>query len=232
MLRHFRGTSTVGAVSDSSIEQLRARVPTSVHGQLERSAGLGFLGSMPLSDQVDHALGFVATIEESLGRHPRSVLDLGTGGGLPGLVLASCWPQCQVVLIDANERRTSFLATETEGADGRVLVLRGRAEELGRIADHREAVEVVTARSFGAPGVTAECASPLVEVDGLVVVSEPPDVEANDRWPSAGLQAMGLVARPATRFDGRFGFRVLEKVETCPDRFPRRVGIPTKRPIF
>ena len=69
---------------------------------LARSFDLGFLGAMPIADQIDHALGFVAVIEELPGRPPASVIDLGTGGGVPGLVLISCWQGARVVLMDAS----------------------------------------------------------------------------------------------------------------------------------
>jgi 16S rRNA (guanine527-N7)-methyltransferase len=201
---------------------------------LRRSAELDFLGGMPLSDQIDHALGFVAMVEGLLGRSPESFLDLGTGGGVPGLVLVSCWPGARAVLLDANERRTEFLAGELETVADlpSAGVVPGRAEELGRRPELREVSEVVTVRSFGSPAVTAECASPLLRVGGVLVVSEPPDSNGADRWPTEGLRTVGLEVDGAFRFDDRFGYQSLRKADAVSDRFPRRVGIPTKRPLF
>ncbi len=201
---------------------------------LVRSAAQGFLGSMPIEDQVTHALGFRAAVEEHLGRSPESFLDLGTGGGIPGLVLAVIWPGSRAVLLDANERRTSFLVSELEGLvrSGQLEVVRGRAEEAGHDPALRGAFEVVTSRSFGSPAVTAECAAPLVRRGGFVVVSEPPDEGSSARWPADALASLGLRPVASSRYEGRFGYQVLEKVEETPDRYPRRVGIPAKRPLF
>ena len=201
---------------------------------LRRSAERGFLGGMEIDEQIRHALGFVHAVEAELGRPPRSVIDLGTGGGLPGLVLIASWTSAQVVLFDANERRTEFLQGEIEswGVSHRVDVVRGRAEEVGRSTLYRQQFEVATARSFGSPAVTAECGSPFVEVNGWMIVSEPPEDDSEDRWPSAGVAQLGLVLSPRVRFDERFSYQPLQKVDEIPDRYPRRTGIPAKRPLF
>jgi 16S rRNA (guanine527-N7)-methyltransferase len=90
----------------------------------------------------------------------------------------------------------------------------------------------VVARSFGSPAVTAECAAPFLEVGGILVVSEPPDRGASVRWPVEGLADLGLAPVASGGHRGRFGYQVVEKQVPTPDRFPRRTGIPAKRPLF
>lgn len=201
---------------------------------LERSAGWGFLGGMAIHEQIDHALGFRRATEVQLGRSPNSALDLGTGGGIPGLVLAAVWPETRLTLLDANQRRTDFLAEEIRlwGVADRVTVVRGRAEESGRLPSLRGRFEMVAARSFGTPAVTAECAAPFLEMGGILVVSEPPDGGSSERWPTEGLGELGLAPIPPEGPRGRFGYQVVEKRLETPERFPRRTGIPAKRPIF
>ncbi|HWF22975.1 MAG TPA: RsmG family class I SAM-dependent methyltransferase [Acidimicrobiales bacterium] len=222
------------ARSGDQADELQRRVPASVKAQLQRSAELDFLGAMPIDDQIDHALGFVWAVEEESGNSPGSVVDLGTGGGLPGLVLIACWPEASFVLIDSNQRRTDFLAEEIvqSGQGDRVSVVRARAEEAGRADELREHADLVVARSFGAPATTAECASPLLAVGGRAVVSEPPGEEAGERWDPQGLAQLGLQRGGRHRYQDRFGYQVLLKVEACDDRYPRRVGVPAKRPLF
>src|SRR3546814_3548101 len=91
-------------------------------------------------------------------------------------------------------KRCAFLreAVEALGADERVEVVEGRAEEIGR-GEMRRVVDAVIARSFGPPAATAECAAPLLRAGGLLVVSEPP--EALDRWPEDGLAMLGMAPR-------------------------------------
>lgn len=223
-----------GDDSEVGIEHVRDRVHPVVRRALSRSFDLGFLGSMPTDDQIDHGLGFVVIIEAALGGPPSSVIDLGTGGGVPGLVLASCWPDSRVVLIDANERRTSFLQETLDSWPGPsgAEVIRGRAEDLGRLTGLREEFEAATSRSFGIPALAAECGSSFLALDGTMVVSEPPEVEIEDRWPKEGLALVGLQSAGASRVAGRFGYQVLRKVNTIDGRYPRRVGIPAKRPLF
>ena len=206
-----------------------------VEGVLRRSADLGFLGGMAIKDQIDHALGFVYVAESEVETSPRRVADLGSGGGVPGLILLSCWPESHFVFVDSNDRRTEFLSDVVEGSGmaEEAEVLRSRAEDAGRDPALREQFDLVTSRSFGAPGVAAECGAPLLRVGGLMIVSEPPaDQLEADRWPSAGLEQLGLQPSSRVRFNEAFGYQVLVKAATTPDRYPRRVGIPAKRPLF
>lgn len=193
---------------------------------LERARRLGVLGPGPIDDHVEHAEGFLeALVDVAPGT---TVVDLGSGGGVPGLIVVEARPDLRVVLLDAMEKRTALLA-EAVGAmdaDGRVQVRTGRAEVLGRDPELRGVASAVTARSFGGPATTAECAAPLLAVGGRLVVSEPPD--GGDRWPAEGLEPLGL--EPG-RSDVD-GMKVLVQAQPCPDRFPRRNGLPAKRPLF
>lgn len=187
----------------------------------------GFLGPGPVEPHIAHALGFA----DALAAVPARWADLGSGGGVPGLVLAQLWPDTDAVLLDANQRRCDFLAS-VAGQLRRPHppeVVRGRAEELGRLPALRGTFDAVVARGFGPPGVTAECASPFVRVGGSVVVSEPPE-DAN-RWDVTKLAVLGLrlARRQATKAGA---FQVLEQATACPTKFPRRVGKPGKRPLF
>lgn len=204
-------------------------MPASLEDVLEEAKDLGFLGPGPVAGHVEHAAGFVQAVGEP---HPTRVVDLGSGGGLPGLVIAAAWPGAALVLLDANERRARFLgeAVRKLGLDGRVHVAHLRAEDAGRDEGFRGRADLVVARSFGPPAVTAECAAPLLAVGGRLVVSEPPD-EETERWPETSVATFGL--RPVARLEQAFSrFQILRQEEPCPVRFPRRVGVPAKRPLF
>ncbi len=218
-------------------ERLRARIPDGVEATLRRAAALGLLGPMELGEQIDHGLGFVVALEQRGPGEPATVLDLGTGGGVPGLILGSCWRASRAVLVDASQRRTEFLIGELADGSGSgpFQVVRGRAEELAREPNLREQFEVVTSRSFGPPAVTAECGSPFLVPGGMMVVSEPPEEVGTagiERWPHEGLALLGLESLDRVRVDQRYGYQLLRKVGPTPDRYPRRTGIPTKRPLF
>jgi 16S rRNA (guanine527-N7)-methyltransferase len=187
---------------------------------LDEARDLGFLGPGPVAFHVEHARAYLPALAGLQG----AALDLGAGGGVPGLVLALERPDLDWTLLDAMQRRTAFLARAVAalGLDG-VAVRTARAEA---VPDLRGGFVAVVARSFGPPAVTAECAAPLLQVGGRLVVSEPP--EAGDRWTGAAVLGLGA----AHRLPGPPGLVVLTQETPCPARFPRRTGVPAKRPLW
>lgn len=194
-------------------------------GLLERARDLGFLGPGPVEDHIEHAGVFVRALEGVAG----TVVDLGSGGGVPGLVIGLARPDLHLVLLDARAKRCRFLeaAVDELGLVGEVL--EGRAEVLGH-APLRGTCDAAVARSFGLPATTAECGSPLLRVGGRLIVSEPPPPPQPDRWPSGALAELGLAT--AERIGEAPSVQVLEQVTLCPAAYPRRDGQPAKRPLF
>jgi len=214
----------------------------------------GFLGPGPIERHLRHARGFVALARREAEKENPRMLDLGSGGGLPGLVVAGAWPEATMVLLEANERRARFLEQAVVACDlqQRVGVVHQRAEIYGRDPSHRATFDGVVARSFGSPAVVAECAAPLLRVGGWLIVSEPPgengtaapdtefgadpadlhDITAEEtgRWPAEKLAPLGLKPVEAVRTE--FGYQILRQILPCPDRFPRRNGVPSKKPLF
>lgn len=198
---------------------------------LEAAKRRSLLGPGPVAPQIEHAVGF----GQAAGGPPAGLaLDLGSGGGIPGLVLAVEWPDSRWVLVDGRARSAGFLreAVAELGLEARVTVREARAEVAGHDLALRGRVALVVARGVGGPAVTAECAAGFLAVGGTLVVSEPPE-SSGSRWPAEGIAALGL--GPAVVVEssaGGYRYAVLSQVTPCPDRFPRRVGIPGKRPLF
>lgn len=200
---------------------------------LDEGRRRGLVGPGPLDAQLAHALGFADAVGWSRERDARTYgLDLGSGGGLPGLVLAAWFPSTRWTLLDSRRRSGDFLswAVDELSLQSRVAVKMARAEEVGREPGHRGAYGLVVARGFGPPAPTAECAAPLLEPGGRLVVSEPPE-RAGERWPRESLGQLGLRLSGARALDEGH-YAVLEQVAPCPARFPRRTGVPAKRPLF
>lgn len=164
-------------------------------------------------------------------------LDLGAGGGLPGLIIASQAASAVGTLLDGRRERARLLERWVDqlGWQERLEVCGERAEEAGRHLVRRGGYDLVVARGFGLPPVTAECAAPFLSPGGLLVVSEPPE-PSPDRWPKEPLGMLGLeVLGPRCAVELSVGvghYQVLRQVMPCPDRWPRRVGIPAKRPLY
>ena len=206
---------------------------TTLTAVLERSAASGFLGPRSLDDQLEHARGFAAATP----RPPTSAdlaCDLGSGGGLPGLVLAvEVWPESRWVLLEGMAKRCELLrwAVGELGIGERVAVVHGRVEHVGRPGQSlRAACTLVTSRSFGPPRVTAEAAAPLLRVGGALVVSEPPESEGQ-RWPAAGVEPLGLCPTGVVRTE-RAGYMVLTQEGPCPPEFPRPWKRQSRQPLF
>lgn len=181
------------------------------------SAGPAPLAPGPAADAVSPA-------------RPR-VMDLGSGGGVPGLPLLVVRPDWRWVLLDGSTSRGAFLteAVDQLGRSGTATVVASRAEEAARDDSLRAGFDLVVTRSFGPPSVTAECGAAFLRTGGHLVVAEPPGGQP-DRWPAHGLEILGLTSLPSRV--GRTAFQVLKASAPCPDRYPRRVGIPAKRPLF
>jgi len=198
---------------------------------LEDSRARGFLGPAPIELQIEHALGFAYCWESTHPSPPESFLDLGSGGGLPGLVLLERWG-CRAVLVDSMVKRTSFLhdvlARPEAPPNGEVI--NGRAEELARDPLLSGAFDLVTARSFGPPAVTAECAARFLKVGGVLIVSEPPKDTGIERWNTEVLAKLGL--EPQGRVRHGAAFQILTKTLPTPKEYPRGVGTPNKLPLF
>jgi 16S rRNA (guanine527-N7)-methyltransferase len=181
---------------------------------------------------VRHAEAFAAAAEALVGGEPGDVVDLGSGGGVPGLVLAQRWPGARVQLVDSSVRRCAWLrgAVERLGRPG-CRVVEGRAEDLARDERFRAVADLVVARGFGAPAVVAEIGGALVRTGGHLLVSEPPDAgeRRGSRWPTPELARLGLGVAEPLLVDG-LHFVAIARVAPVPHDVPRRSGVPAKRP--
>jgi 16S rRNA (guanine527-N7)-methyltransferase len=161
---------------------------------------------------VDDALRAVALLDELDG----SIVDVGSGGGSPGIPLASALPEREVILLEAERRKCAFLE---QWAPPNARVVWGRAEE-----QPVEAYGIALAKALAQPATAVEWCLPLVRTGGALVL-----------WlgPSADLE---VVARVAERVGGgpleeRDGLALIRKLTATPAGFPRRVGVAKKRPL-
>ncbi len=209
-------------------------VPEPVIEALGRARARGFLGPGLVVDQIEHSLDLLGAAERAVASElAGSFLDLGSGGGLPGLVFASERGALHGVLLDAQTRRCAFLADAIGrvGLDDRLQVFCGRAETLSREPELRGKFDLVVARGFGRPAVTAECAAGFLRAGGHLLVSEPPPgADPAGRWDEEGLATLGYRSPRFARV-GAATVASLELHSTSAD-WPRRSGVPAKRPVW
>lgn len=164
----------------------------------------------------------------------QNFVDVGTGGGLPGLVWGVCRPEIQGVLIDSIEKKTRLVAEMAQTLGCRnISVVHARSEEYA--AACRETFDLATARAVAAAAELVEYLSPLVRVGGRIVAFKGPSVVtelADERiaWGILGLSRPTL--HPYQNSD-REGFLVVwEKMAPCPKRYPRNPGMAAKMPWY
>lgn len=166
---------------------------------------------------------------------PAHAIDIGSGGGVPGLVLALARPGVTWTLVDSVGKKADALRGFVEAlAIDHVSIVAERAEILGRDARHREIHDIATARACAALPVLAEYALPLVRPGGTVISWKG---AISDAELDAGRTAAHtLGGRTAVRETGIVALEhhrlvLLEKVAETPSRFPRRPGEPARRPL-
>ena len=159
------------------------------------------------------------------------VADLGSGAGIPGLVLAASRPDSRFTLVESAGKKCAFIR-DTADAMGleNVSVLHARAEEV------RGEFDAVCARALAALPVLCEYAAPLLRVGGRAVFWKGAVEAAEEADGRHAASVLGLGeprAEPVSPFPGseRRTLWILEKVAATPDRFPRRPGMATKRPL-
>ena len=171
---------------------------------------------------VHDALAAAALVE--LG----PVVDVGSGGGSPGIPIASARPELEVDLLDAQKRACAFLEPATAEFPN-VRVVWGRAEEHGR-GEGREAYGTAVAQALAPPPVALEWCLPLVREGGRVILLTG-EVDLPAAAAAAGAVGGGRPELMPLAGSERRSLLVVPKVGPTPARFPRRPGVARKRPL-
>lgn len=201
--------------------------------RLQKLAGLieswPGLVSGPAAGLIDDCLVLV----DHLGDAKR-VVDVGSGGGLPGLPLKIARPELEVVLVEADRDKAAFLqrAAAELGLAG-VEVVDRRAEDVGRDPRYREGFDVAVARALASLPVLVELCLPLVRVGGRLLAQKTmgEDVAAA----ALAIEKLGggsarVAAAPSSaRSTGTVV--IVEKLRPTPDAYPRRAGVPGRKPL-
>jgi 16S rRNA (guanine527-N7)-methyltransferase len=184
----------------------------------------GLLAAPGLTAIADPEEAWRVHVEDSLAavdvvpRFAGSIVDVGSGGGAPGIPIAVAFPEREVTLLEANGRKCAFLR-EAAKAFPNVRVVQGRAEE-----QETDRFGVAVAKALAPPPVAAEWCLPLVAPGGAAILYVGPSADAD------------VVSRVSERVGGGAaeeppGLLVLPKLRPTPPGFPRRAGVAKKRPL-
>ncbi|MDP2719384.1 MAG: 16S rRNA (guanine(527)-N(7))-methyltransferase RsmG [Dehalococcoidia bacterium] len=166
-----------------------------------------------------------------------SILDVGTGAGLPGIPLKIAFPDLHLFLLDSTGKKISFLGHLTEKLDLRfVEVIHGRAEELGRRPEYREKFDIVVSRAVAPLPTLVELCLPFCLPGGKFIALKKGGLDTEIALAQRAITALGgappgkiKVNLPELK-DNRYVI-VIEKLGQTPPNYPRRSGIPVRRPI-
>ncbi|NLJ61105.1 MAG: 16S rRNA (guanine(527)-N(7))-methyltransferase RsmG [Firmicutes bacterium] len=165
------------------------------------------------------------------------VVDIGTGAGFPGVPLKAERPSLALTLVEASLKRVRFLehlVSKLGLSD--VEVVWGRAEDVGGMMHHRENYDLAVARGVAELSVLAELCLPFVRLGGAFVALKGPGVEGEVSKAMKAMETMGgcveNIVRMSLPWDhGERSIVVIRKEVSTPEKYPRRPGIPKKRPI-
>lgn len=208
-----------------------------LEGEYLEAIRRGFLGphegTRLRERHIDDALG-LATIRPP--QPNERWVDLGSGAGLPGLPLAVAFPEIQFTLVDAQQRRTDWVAATVARLHlGNVSVVHARLEDFGRGAG-RGRFDVATARALGPLPVVAELGLPVLKVRGTLLVprGDPSDEELEQLARACeilGGKLREVIPNPSSPIDQVGSVVIMAKIAATSPRFPRRSGVPARSPL-
>jgi 16S rRNA G527 N7-methylase RsmG len=150
-----------------------------VRTALGEAQRVGIIGATSLDDEIDHARLMSRAVPSSASL----VVDLGSGGGLPALVIAALHPDLALLLVERRAKRADVLRRSVRalGWDDRVTVVAEDVSVVHRRGMHTGVADAVTARAFGSPAATLVAAVPFLGPSGVVICSDPPGSDGG-RW--------------------------------------------------
>ncbi len=187
------------------------------------------LVSRPAAELIEDSL----VLLDHLGEATRLV-DVGSGGGLPGLPLKIARPGLSVTLVEADQAKAAFLVRACAALGLReVEVLARRAEEVGQDPGYRESFDVAVARALAPLPVLVELCLPLVRVGGRLLAqkTDRENVDAAQRAIDTVGGAMNSVVAAPSSVRRAGTIVIVDKTRPTPAAYPRRPGVPARRPL-
>ena len=165
-----------------------------------------------------------------------SAIDVGSGAGFPGIPLAIMLPEVRFTLMDALQKRVEFLRSVIDELGLNAVAVHLRSEDAARRPEYREAFDLAVARAVAPMNVLCEFMLPFVKVGGRMLAMKGPNLDDELRQAENALRQLGgsverVIDLPIPGRDWRHRAAWIAKVAPTPEKYPRRSGMPEKRPL-
>ena len=181
-------------------------------------------------------LDCIAPLAIGLPEARASLIDVGSGAGFPGIPLAICLPETEIVLLDSLGKRVEFLQSVIEALHLNACAVHLRAEDGARRPEYREAFDLATARAVAPLNLLCEYLLPFVKVGGQMLALKGPGLDEEVAAAENALAILGghflrsdALPIPGRDWDHRAAW--IEKAAATPDKYPRKAGKPEKKPL-
>ncbi|MCD4812749.1 16S rRNA (guanine(527)-N(7))-methyltransferase RsmG [bacterium] len=177
------------------------------------------------------------SIVKAINFSKQSVVDIGTGAGLPGLPLRIVYPELSVTFIDSSKKKIMVLNSILEELDIKdCCLIDNNVENVGRDPKHRERYDIVLSRALGEFNLVSELGIPLLKTSGMLVQYKGPNVDKEVENSLKALHVLSSKIKNSIEFKLPFSnikraIVVVEKTQQTEDKYPRKVGIPKKKPL-
>ncbi|MCJ7519101.1 MAG: 16S rRNA (guanine(527)-N(7))-methyltransferase RsmG [Anaerolineaceae bacterium] len=186
---------------------------------------------------IKHFLDSLTCLRVIQNREAFSLIDIGTGAGFPGIPLKIILPDMQLTLVESSKKKAEFCKVVVNALNlSDTTVVSSRVEDLGKDPYFRENYDWAVARAVAELSVLAEYLLPLVKIGGKALAMKGADTEVETRKASHAVAVLGGEISERINLDlpegyGKRTLVLLKKVSRSPGIYPRRAGMPTKKPI-
>lgn len=171
-------------------------------------------------------------------KEDKSIVDVGTGAGFPGIPLAIMNDSLKITLVDSLNKRINFLNEVCNKINLKnTKAIHARAEEFGQDNNYRESYDVAISRAVANLTVLAEYLLPLVKVGGKIICMKGPDIEEELKQAGSAIDILGGKIEKCDNFclpksDISRNIIIINKIKETPKKYPRKAGTPAKTPLF
>lgn len=186
---------------------------------------------------VKHLVDSLTCLKAVSVKNGAGVLDVGAGAGFPGVPMAIYRPDLRLTMLESTEKRVNFLKMAISGLGlENVCTVHGRAEDFGRKKIFRDKYDVVVSRAVASLAVLAEYCLPPLKAGGVFIAMKGPKTQEEIKSAANALAVLGGAVKEIVdiKLPGTGDVRklvVISKIKATPDNYPRRAGIPAKKPL-